>query len=417
MNLHEHKEEFEELIAIVADYIGVPADAVRRDYYIVQMMQNLQNSEYAEVCVFKGGTSLSKCYPGSINRFSEDIDLTFIPVEDMTNKKYSKALKRVEDTISAGFLMEKIEDERNDRNKSAFVWPENESKETCRVKLEIGSSVRPDPFSKRSMKTYIQESAGYREVLSTIHEGYEYINPRPNIILQLHRDLYSYSQGAAGGSYKNSDNVIAETDAEGHQKARFIPVPAFQTAEAMEELCARFLEAWEADRIDKLVLIPMFILDFLCIHPFNDGNGRMSRLLTLLLFYKAGYIVGKYISMEMLIEKTKETYYEALQASSTGWHEGENSYEPFVKYYLGIMLKAYNEFESRVEHLKHRSLSKPDRIKAVIDNKVGKITKKEIMELCPDISKITVERTLTNLVKSGYIAKVGAGPSTGYVRV
>ena len=261
-----------------------------------------------------------------------------------------------------------------------------------------------------------QEIAGYREVLATIHESYEYINPRPNIILQLHRDLYSYSQGVSGGSYKNSDNVIAETDAEGHQKTRFIPIPAFQTAEAMEELCTRFLEAWEADRIDKLVLIPMFILDFLCIHPFNDGNGRMSRLLTLLLFYKAGYIVGKYVSMEMLIEKTKETYYEALQASSTGWHEGENSYEPFVKYYLGIMLKAYNEFESRVEHLKHRSLSKPDRIKAVIDNKVGKITKKEIMEFCPDISKVTVERTLTDLVKRGYIAKVGAGPSTGYVR-
>ena len=161
----------------------------------------------------------------------------------------------------------------------------------------------------------------------------------------------------------------------------------------------------------------MFILDFLCIHPFNDGNGRMSRLLTLLLFYKAGYIVGKYVSMEMLIEKTKETYYEALQASSVGWHEGENSYEPFVKYYLGIMLKAYNEFESRVEHLKYHNLSKPDRIKAVIDNKVGKITKKKIMELCPDISKVTVERTLTDLVKSGYIAKVGAGPSTGYVRI
>ena len=262
-----------------------------------------------------------------------------------------------------------------------------------------------------------QEIAGYREVLATIHESYEYISPRPNIILQLHRDLYSYSQGAAGGCYKNSDNVIAETNAEGHQKARFVPVPAFQTSEAMEELCSRFLEAWEVNRIDKLVLIPMFILDFLCIHPFNDGNGRMSRLLTLLLFYKAGYIVGKYVSMEMLIEKTKETYYEALQASSTGWHEGENSYEPFVKYYLGIMLKAYNEFESRVEHLKHRSLSKPDRIKAVIDNKVGKITKKEIMELCPDISKVTVERTLTDLVKSGHIAKVGAGPSTGYVRI
>ena len=246
------------------------------------------------------------------------------------------------------------------------------------------------------------------------------VNPssaRPNIILQLHRDLYSYSQGNIGGTYKNSDNVIAETDAEGHQKARFIPVPAFQTAEAIDELCAHFLEAWEANLIDKLILIPMFILDFLCIHPFNDGNGRMSRLLTLLLFYKAGYIVGKYVSMEMLIEKTKETYYEALQASSVGWHEDKNSYEPFVKYYLGIMLKAYNEFENRVEHLKYHNLSKPDRIKAVIDNKVGKITKKEIMELCPDISKVTVERTLTDLVKSGYIAKVGAGPSTGYVRI
>lgn len=262
-----------------------------------------------------------------------------------------------------------------------------------------------------------QEIAGYREVLATIHESYEYIVPRPNIILQLHRDLYSYSQGATGGSYKNVDNVIAETDAEGHQKVRFIPVPAFQTADAMDELCNRFLEAWEANRIDKLVLIPMFIMDFLCIHPFNDGNGRMSRLLTLLLFYKAGYIVGKYVSMEMLIEKTKETYYEALQASSTGWHACENSYEPFVKYYLGIMLKAYNEFEGRVEHLKNRSLSKQERIKAVIDQKVGKITKKEIMSLCPDISKVTVERALTDLVKRGYIAKVGAGPATAYVRI
>lgn len=283
---------------------------------------------------------------------------------------------------------------------------------TSDTRLEELVSQKAEPRNRSE-----QEIAGYREVLATVHESYEYINPRPSIILQLHRDLYSYSQGAAGGTYKNSDNVIAETDAEGHQKARFIPVSAFQTAEAMDELCVRFLEAWDADRIDKLILVPMFILDFLCIHPFNDGNGRMSRLLTLLLFYQAGYIVGKYISMEMLIERSKETYYEALQASSISWHEGANSYEPFVKYYLGIMLKAYKEFESRVEHLKHRSLSKPDRIKAVIDNKVGKITKKEIMERCPDISKVTVERTLTDLVKTGYIAKVGAGPSTGYVRI
>ena len=262
-----------------------------------------------------------------------------------------------------------------------------------------------------------EEISGYREVLATIHESYEYIVPRPNIILQLHRDLYSYSRGAMGGNYKNSDNLIAETDADGHQKARFIPVPAFQTAEAVEELCSHFLEAWETDYIDKLILIPMFVLDFLCIHPFNDGNGRMSRLLTLLLLYKAGYIVGKYISMEMLIEKTKETYYEALQASSEGWHENANAYEPFVRYYLGITLKAYNEFENRVEHLRNKRLSKPDRIKALIDQKVGKITKKEIMDSCPDISQTTIERTLTELVKNDYIAKVGSGPATGYVRI
>lgn len=262
-----------------------------------------------------------------------------------------------------------------------------------------------------------QEIAGYREVLATIHESYEYITIHSNVIRQLHRDLYSYSEGSTGGYYKNSDNVIAETDAKGHQRARFIPVPAFQTADAMDELCSSFLKSWEANRIDKLILIPMFILDFLCIHPFNDGNGRMSRLLTLLLLYKAGYIVGKYVSIEMLIEKTKETYYEALQASSIGWHECENSYDSFVKYYLGIILKAYNEFENRVEHLKNRSLSKPERIRALIDQKVGRITKKEIMDLCPDISKVTVERTLTDLVKSGYISKVGAGPATSYVRV
>lgn len=157
MNLHKHKQEFEDLITIVANYIGIPVDAVRRDYYIVLIMQNLQNSEYAEKCVFKGGTSLSKCYPGSINRFSEDIDLTFMPAEDMNNKKYSKTLKQIENTITTGFFIEKIGTERNDRNKSAYVWPENEKKEVCQVRLEIGSSVRPDPFSKKSMKTYIQE--------------------------------------------------------------------------------------------------------------------------------------------------------------------------------------------------------------------------------------------------------------------
>lgn len=261
-----------------------------------------------------------------------------------------------------------------------------------------------------------QEIAGYREVLATIHKSYEHINPRPNIILQFHRDLYSYSKTSVGGVYKNSDNVIAETDADGKQRTRFIPVPAFQTPEAMDILCDEFLTAMGKNEIDSLILIPMFIIDFLCIHPFNDGNGRMSRLLTLLLYYKAGYIVGKYLSIEMLIEMTKDTYYEALQDSSTAWHEDENRYEPFVRYYLGILSKAYDEFESRIEYLRYRKMSKPDRIKTVIDRNIGKITKKEIMKFCPDISKVTVERTLTSLVKSGYIQKIEAGAATAYVK-
>jgi Fic family protein len=259
-----------------------------------------------------------------------------------------------------------------------------------------------------------QEIAGYRDILATVHESYDYIYPRPNIILQLHKQLYSFSQSSAGGSYKNSDNYIAETDAEGNQSVRFQPVPAYLTADAMERLCAAFNEALGKNELDALLLIPMFVLDFLCIHPFNDGNGRMSRLLTLLLFYRAGYLVGKYISLEKLIENSKDTYYDALRDSSVDWHENGSDYRPFIRYYLGVLQKAYREFEERVEYLSQRGLSKPDRIKAVIDRKLGKITKSEIMEACPDISKVTVERTLTALVKGGHLVKIGTGRSTAY---
>lgn len=261
-----------------------------------------------------------------------------------------------------------------------------------------------------------EEIAGYREVLSVIHESYDYIPVRSNMILQLHRDLYSYSTGASGGQYKTADNIIAETDIDGNSRVRFQPVSAFQTADAMEQLCDEMYKAWNNEIFDKLLLIPIFILDFLCIHPFNDGNGRMSRLLTLLLLYKSGCIVGKYVSVEMIIEKTKETYYEALQQSSFGWHENENDYVPFVSYYLGIILKSYREFESRVELLQNRSLSKPERIKTIIDGHIGKISKKQIAEQCPDISVTTIERTLADLVKTGYIKKTGAGRATAYIK-
>ncbi|MBO4500050.1 MAG: Fic family protein, partial [Bacteroidaceae bacterium] len=235
-------------------------------------------------------------------------------------------------------------------------------------------------------------------------------------ILQLHRDLYSFSSSSVGGTYKNSDNIIAEKQSDGTDTVRFRPVPSFQTTDAMQALCDRFNDAIEAGTYDPLLLMPMFILDFLCIHPFNDGNGRMSRLLTLLLLYRAGFIVGKYISIEMLIEKSKDSYYEALQASSHDWHEGDNDYLPFLKYMLGIIVKAYNEFENRVEHLRHRKMSKADRIKDLVDRTPGKISKKDIAQTCPDISVTTIERTLAELLTSGYIEKVGSGRSSAYVK-
>ena len=261
-----------------------------------------------------------------------------------------------------------------------------------------------------------EEIAGYREVLATVHDSYEYIPIRPNNILQLHRDLYSFSSSDTGGRFKNTDNVIAESGKDGQQQVRFMPVPAFQTPEAMENLCNEFSNAIERSEYDPLLLIPMFILDFLCIHPFNDGNGRMSRLLTLLLLYRSGYIVGKYVSMEMLIERTKETYYEALQNSSIEWHNNKSDYTSFVRYYLGVVLKGYNEFQDRIEHLKYRRLSKADRVKAVFEKKLGLVKKSDIATLCPDISETTIERALKELLEVGFIEKLGKGRATGYVK-
>lgn len=258
-----------------------------------------------------------------------------------------------------------------------------------------------------------QEIAGYRDVLATIHESYDYIPLRPSMILQLHRDLYKFSGMSIGGSYKTADNVIEETDAEGNRRVRFCPVPAWETAAAVDAACKAYEEAVQSGA-DALLLIPIFVLDFLCVHPFNDGNGRMARLLTLLLLYRSGYIVGKYVSLEKVVEQSKETYYETLQQSSFGWHENDNDYAPFVRYLLGTIVSAYREFSSRVQHLTTGSLSKPDRIREVIKNTLGKITKAEIMAKCPDISQITVQRTLIELQKSNKIIKLSGGRYTAY---
>ena len=261
-----------------------------------------------------------------------------------------------------------------------------------------------------------KEIAGYRDVLATIHESHEYIPISPNSILQLHRDLYSFQASGIGGKWKNSDNLIAETDSEGKRHIRFTPVPAFETPQAMADLCNSYREALVQGICDPLMLSVLFIFDFLCIHPFNDGNGRMSRLLTLLMLYQHGYIVGKYISLEKLIEDSKQTYYETLQESSSQWNSGQNNYLPFLRYMLGIILKSYREFENRVEHIVSGKLNKTDRIRLLFEQKLGKISKADIARECPDISISMIELTLKDMLNKGEIMKVGGGKSTAYVK-
>lgn len=257
------------------------------------------------------------------------------------------------------------------------------------------------------------EIAGYRDVLNIIHESYEYIPINANYFLQLHRDLYKFIGNVDGGVFKTGDNIIRERDEKGNEKIRFKPVPAWETQESLDALCVAYKEA--KNEADPLILMSMFILDFLCIHPFNDGNGRMSRLLTLLLLYQSGFIVGKYVSIEKIIEESKETYYEVLQDSSISWHENENDYKPFVNYMLGVVVNAYKEFETRVKLVTNPNLSKADRIREIIKNHIGTITKAELIKMNPDISDTTIQRTLAGLLKNNEIKKIGGGRYTKYV--
>lgn len=232
-----------------------------------------------------------------------------------------------------------------------------------------------------------REIAGYRDVLNSIHENYEHIPVRSTFILQLHRDLYKFENAGDGGKFKK---------------------------EAIEKLCEAYQDIINHTEADPLLIIPMFVLDFLCIHLFRDGNGRMSRLLTILLLYKSDYIVGKYISIEKLIEATKESYYEALRESSERWLEDENDYEPFVVYMLGVMAAAYREFFERTKLIEEKKIAKPDRVEEEIRNSIGKITKAELLERLSGVSQTTIQRTLTELVKQGKVMKIGNGRYTKY---
>ena len=276
-----------------------------------------------------------------------------------------------------------------------------------RINEIINNNVKPKNRNE-------EEIAGYRDVLNTIHENYDYIDINSNIILQLHRDLYKYAGLSYGGKFKNSQNYIEETLEDGTKRTRFTPLSPVETPIAVEELCNSYNEIINKGEFDPLLVIPIFILDFVSIHPFNDGNGRISRLLTLLLLYKSGYIVGKYISIEKIIEETKETYYDALEKSSVNWHNNQNDYSYFVEYYLGIILSAYKEFASRVEYLTNKKLTAIERISVLFMESVSPINKSYLMERCPDISETTIERSLNTLLKEKKIEKISGGRFTEY---
>ena len=259
-----------------------------------------------------------------------------------------------------------------------------------------------------------REIAGYRDVLNTIHENFDHIPIRTTFILQLHRDLYKFENGGVGGAFKSVDNIIDEKNVEGVSSIRFQPVAAWETSESVDKLCEAYYDVINKTNADPLLIIPMFILDFLCIHPFRDGNGRMSWLLTLLLLYQSEYMVGRYISIEKLIEKTKGSYYEALQDSSRLWHEEENDYAPYVTYLLGVIAAAYREFFERTKLIEEKTTAKPDRVAEAIKEQIGTITKSEIMQKVPGVSQTTIQRTLTELTKQGRIKKIGNGRYTKY---
>ena len=259
-----------------------------------------------------------------------------------------------------------------------------------------------------------EEIAGYRDVLTLIHENYNFIDINQNTILQLHRDLYKYTGYSYGGKFKNSQNYIEEENEKGEKKIRFTPLSPVETPIAIEELCKNYNELVNNESCDLLVLIPIFILDFVSIHPFNDGNGRMSRLLTLLLLYKANYMVGKYISIEKIIEETKESYYDTLEKSSVSWHNNENDYSYFVEYYLGIILNAYKEFDSRINIVENKKITAYDRIIGIFKDNIIPIDKAFIINKCPDLSETTIERTLNKLLKEDKIVKISGGRYTKY---
>lgn len=270
-------------------------------------------------------------------------------------------------------------------------------------RLNVLMENKTEPFDRSE-----GEIAGYRDVLNLVHASYEAIPVNPNVILQLHKELYSYI-GAEGGRWKNVDNVISETYPDGTKHIRFVPVSSFETPTAMNLLCEELRERMSKEDVEPLILICIFILDFLSVHPFNDGNGRMARLLTLLLLYLFGFEVGRYISLEKIIESSKERYYETLRQSSQGWHDNHHDIFPWVNYLLGTFIAAYKQLEERVGLVETKKGNKTARIRQFIDHKIGFFTKSDIRQACPDVSEATINRVLNALKDEKAIEVIGLG--------
>ena len=260
-----------------------------------------------------------------------------------------------------------------------------------------------------------QEIAGYRDVLGIIHESFDAIPITQNYILQLHKTLYSHMSNPAAGKTKTVQNYISANYPDGHTEILFTPLDPFETPDALNRLCEEYNRVIGNNELEPLIAIPVFIRDFLCIHPFNDGNGRMSRLLTTLLLYRNGFYVGKYISLEAKIAKNKDLYYDALYDSQIGWHEANDDPVPFIKYLLGTILSAYKDFEDRFA-LVETKRSALDMVRIASTNKIGRFSKQDIVELCPSLSISSIEGALRKMVESGELKREGIGKSTRYYR-
>ena len=261
-----------------------------------------------------------------------------------------------------------------------------------------------------------QEIAGYRDVLSIIHESFDAIPITQNYILQLHKILYNHMNNPVAGRTKTVQNYISATYPDGHTETLFTPLAPYETPAALDRLCEEYNRVIGNMEVEPLIVIPVFIHDFLCIHPFNDGNGRMSRLLTTLLLYRNGFFVGKYVSLEAKIARNKDLYYDALSASQNGWHEGTDDPDPFIKYLLGTILAAYKDFSDRFSLVETRR-SALETVKLATENKIGRFTKQDIRELCPALSVSSIEGALRKLVESGELKREGNGKSTCYYRI